>query len=170
MRLYNHLRVYDQLYAFQYFNHRAVQCSIKQQRRTDCTVLWQNGSQSPENHVVRFSSLYCKKFHHPPHLLYEGIFFFFFAVWLLIIDWCNGFSPLYCVFRILTLFSLPEQRGAGAIDVISFLEARGEDPLAIQCLSLQCWRGKECRVYTSMSWITVRATACWRRCTSHGMN
>lgn len=48
-------------------------------------------------------------------------------------DRCNGFGPYYCVLRILRLFLLAAQ--AGAIDVISFLEARGEDPVAIQYLS-----------------------------------
>lgn len=60
---------------------------------------------------------------------------FFVALWLLIVDWCNGVgSSYYCVLRILTLFPLGAAQ-AGAIDVISFPEARGEDPVAIQCLS-----------------------------------
>lgn len=84
-----------------------------------------------ENHVVK--SHHCTVRNPPPptHLFYD----FFFAVWLLIIDWCNGFSSLLlCAQNINAFFPLGAAQ-AGAIDVISFLEARGEDPVAIQCLS-----------------------------------
>ncbi len=65
VRLHNHLRGYDQLYAFQYFNQHTVRYSIKWQRRAACTVLWQNGSSasSPASHVVKFH--HCTVRHFP---------------------------------------------------------------------------------------------------------
>lgn len=71
-----------------------------------------------------------------------GDFFFLLTVWLLITEGCNWFSPYRRVPRILTpilfldFFLSPLGAAqAGAIDVISFPEARGEDPAAIYCLS-----------------------------------
>lgn len=102
VRLHNYPRAHDQLFAFQYFNQHTVRYSIKWQRRTDCTVLWQNGSSasSPLSHVVRFHHCTVRNFPALRTFYMKG----FFAVWLLIIDWCNGFGPYYCVLRILTLF------------------------------------------------------------------
>lgn len=83
-RLYNHLRVYNRPYAFQYLRHHTVLYYIKGQREAACTVLWQNGSieQSREHHVVKLHPCTVRNFTSLDTFNMKG----FCAVLLLIID------------------------------------------------------------------------------------
>lgn len=86
------MRVCDRRRAFRRPGRHAARCAIKWQKH-DHTVLCSD--KMAALHPVQRARDFITPSSHPPHLLYEEIFFFlFFAVWLLIIDRCNGFGLL----------------------------------------------------------------------------